>query len=387
MLPFLQSELCALEDLRVVDPHTCHARFVSEAGCKCARHQSQHMLFTPESKLLAFEVLTGQRYRAAARKDPDRSAGAAESARDLYVRWATATPPGEESSRLATLRDYLGAYSQAAHLHAAVPRGVPEYGFLSFSSGVARDAVLALEELVIDGKPVLVRPIHTKPEKQRRPDWPGGAQTEPVKPRKSWPPAYDFAGGPPPAPPPATYGAYYGDGAYYGPPQPYGGAAPPYGAPLPAYAYARPPYVYVDPRAYPPPVPYASPPPSPRGAVAAALAPPAEATDPAARAAIASHLDGLGAILQRERDRQGVSRAAALAAMADKIDELRRDVGGGEEPVDVDALVASLKEALSAPASPTSPASPPSPAAPAPPDAAAAQLVDVSVDGADAGAN
>ena len=229
---------CALEDLRVVDPHTCHARFVSEAGCKCARHQSQHMLFTPESKLLAFEVLTGQRYRAAARKDPDRSAGAAESARDLYVRWATATPPGEESSRLATLRDYLGAYSQAAHLHAAVPRGVPEYGFLSFSSGVARDAVLALEELVIDGKPVLVRPIHTKPEKQRRPDWPGGAQTEPVKPRKSWPPAYDFAGGPPPAPP-ATYGAYYGDGAYYGPPQPYGGAAAPYGAPLPAYAYAR----------------------------------------------------------------------------------------------------------------------------------------------------
>jgi ribosomal protein L12E/L44/L45/RPP1/RPP2 len=75
--------------------------------------------------------------------------------------------------------------------------------------------------------------------------------------------------------------------------------------------------------------------------------------------------------------------------MADKIDELRRDVGGGEEPVDVDALVASLKEALSAPASPTSPASPASPAppAPAPPDAAAAQLVDVSVDGADAGAN
>ena len=73
--------------------------------------------------------------------------------------------------------------------------------------------------------------------------------------------------------------------------------------------------------------------------------------------------------------------------MADKIDELRRDVGGGEEPVDVDALVASLKEALSAPASPTSPASPASPAPPAPPDAAAAQLVDVSVDGADAGAN
>ena len=207
MLPFLQSELCALEDLRVVDPHTCHARFVSEAGCKCARHQSQHMLFTPESKLLAFEVLTGQRYRAAARKDPDRSAGAAESARDLYVRWATATPPGEESSRLATLRAYLGSYSQAAHLHAAVPRGVPEYGFLSFSSGVARDAVLALEELVIDGKPVLVRPIHTKPEKQRRPDWPGGAHTEPAKPRKSWPPADAFYGGPPPAPPPATYRA------------------------------------------------------------------------------------------------------------------------------------------------------------------------------------
>ena len=73
--------------------------------------------------------------------------------------------------------------------------------------------------------------------------------------------------------------------------------------------------------------------------------------------------------------------------MADKIDELRRDVGGGEEPVDVDALVASLKEALSAPASPTSPASPASPAPPAPADAAAAQLVDVSVDGADAGAN
>ena len=117
VLPFLQSELCALEDLRVVDPHTCHARFVSEAGCRCARHQSQHMLFTPESTLLAFEVLTGQRYRAAARKDPDRSAGAAESARDLYVRWATATPPGEESSRLATLRAYLGSYSQAAHLH------------------------------------------------------------------------------------------------------------------------------------------------------------------------------------------------------------------------------------------------------------------------------
>ena len=60
VLPFLEVELCALEDLRQVDPSTAHVRFVTEAGCKCARHQSQHMLFTAESgKLLAFEVLTG----------------------------------------------------------------------------------------------------------------------------------------------------------------------------------------------------------------------------------------------------------------------------------------------------------------------------------------
>ena len=238
------------------------------------------MLFTADSKLLAFEVLTGNKYRAARRKDPDQSAGAAESAKDLYVRWATPTAPEDIASRLSTLRDYLSTYTKAAHLHAAVPKGVPEYGFLSFSSGTARDAVLALEHLDIDGKPVLVRPIHTKPEKQRRPDWPAlplapgtNGPDGRAAPRKSWPPnatasAYP-ANSPPTPPPPPPHGqpyAYYPDPAAnpylaYGgpqsPPSPQALHLPPYQNVLPhpgfvGYHHPTPNYLYVDPNAYSP---------------------------------------------------------------------------------------------------------------------------------------
>ena len=160
ILPFLAKELCALESLKAVDDRTAKATFELEAGRACVARQAQHLLFTAESRLLAFEVLGGSRLRGALRAD-----GAATARpRDVYVRWATATPPGESESRLATLREYLGSYTTAARLHASVPKGVqPEYGFLSFSSGVARDAVLSLGGVRIDGHHVHVRPVQNQP--------------------------------------------------------------------------------------------------------------------------------------------------------------------------------------------------------------------------------
>ena len=57
ILAFFGSELCAVESLRAVDAHTCVATFVLEHGARCLRHQAQHLLFTADSKLCAFEVL------------------------------------------------------------------------------------------------------------------------------------------------------------------------------------------------------------------------------------------------------------------------------------------------------------------------------------------
>ncbi|KAH8094967.1 polyadenylate-binding protein [Aureococcus anophagefferens] len=67
ILPFLAKELCALEALKAVDDRTAKATF-EPAGSGVAR-QAQHLLFTAESRLLAFEVLGGSRLRGALRAD------------------------------------------------------------------------------------------------------------------------------------------------------------------------------------------------------------------------------------------------------------------------------------------------------------------------------
>ena len=119
LLAFFGSELCAVESLRAVDAHTCVATFVLEHGARCLRHQPQHLLFTADAKLCAFEVLE---FATQARKD-------------LYVRWATPTPPEDGDARLEALKTYLERYASAQRVQscgrpgrgAAKPKSKAEY--------------------------------------------------------------------------------------------------------------------------------------------------------------------------------------------------------------------------------------------------------------------
>ena len=156
VLPFLAKELCAVTNVEAVDDRVSKVLFLKAAGATCVKHQAQHLLFSSSSRLLAFEVLAGKRLR-------DAAGESGPAPNELYVKWATSSADAEETAeRLATLEEYARGYATAARLHASVPKGVqPEHAFLSFASAVARDAVLGLTELDVDGAILPVRPVAT----------------------------------------------------------------------------------------------------------------------------------------------------------------------------------------------------------------------------------
>ncbi|KAH8049174.1 hypothetical protein JL721_11775 [Aureococcus anophagefferens] len=294
---------------------------------------AQHLLFTAESRLLAFEVLGGSRLRGALRAD----GASTPRPRDVYVRWATATPPGESESRLATLREYLGSYTTAARLHASVPKGVqPEYGFLSFSSGVARDAVLSLGGVRIDGHHVHVRPVQHAPgtvpasvparklsgradladparvalanARASRERAPGDRQ--PGSPRKL---PYTYVIAEPDSPVAAAAASAAAAALRGGPSSPKPGCE---SLPLPA------PIIIT------------------AGGTAAS----------AQESTILQQLANFGDVLREERRRHDEDRARVVATMSLQLDELRAQVRAAAQP-DVKSIVAALKEALAEEAS------------------------------------
>ena len=146
-----KSRAASTVSLTAVDAHTAVAQFKLEAGCKCLRHQPLHLLFTADGRLFAFEVLDPRVVKNQHRND-------------LYVRWATPTPTDEKAARLEALADYLARYTAATRLQTCgrpgrrVKAAKPEYGFLLFGNAVARDAVLELGNVRVDGRTLHVRP-------------------------------------------------------------------------------------------------------------------------------------------------------------------------------------------------------------------------------------
>ena len=104
VLPFLEEELCAVEEVKAVDRHLARVRFAKEAGRRCVGAQPLHALFAapPDAPFLAFEVLLGRRARDAKRRDV--AARGDDGRRDLYVRWAAPAPRGAQAARLELAR-------------------------------------------------------------------------------------------------------------------------------------------------------------------------------------------------------------------------------------------------------------------------------------------
>mmetsp|Transcript_9082 Transcript_9082/g.27189 ORF Transcript_9082/g.27189 Transcript_9082/m.27189 type:complete len:789 (-) Transcript_9082:53-2419(-) len=331
LLPFLSHELCAVDELAAVDARTARVTLRLAAGARCVRHQAQHLFFSADGRLVAFEVLSGARLRAARLVD---AGDPARAARDVYARWASPVM-GADDSHLSALREYIEGYTTAARPRARVLPGAgkPEQAFLAFASAVARDAVLALGVLDVDGHRVEIRPVAAPPS--RAPPRSVSAT------RKRTAAAHQF-----PAPPrqlPYSYVIAEPDS-----PRP---AAEPHAGFLETWhrrdrassdlselsVWSR---ASMDPDARPMARPDA-PLPAP---LIITTGGDARAKD---ESTVLRQLASFGDMLREERRRQDEERGEDLAGMAKQLDGLRRQVRAAEPPAfDVARVTAALKTVL-----------------------------------------
>lgn len=168
ILRFFRDELCYVEGVRSLgdDNRGAVARLRLKEGVVCLRYQPLHLVFgeDPEDRapLAAFSV------------EPTPEGG---QLNDLFVRFSEPeADPHKAQARLDALRRYLAHYTVAQRVntnHQRVgsaaragrragaglgdPSPSPEYGFILFSNTVARDAVLELGAVRVDGRTLHVK--------------------------------------------------------------------------------------------------------------------------------------------------------------------------------------------------------------------------------------